>query len=421
MKRALLGTIWISLLAAGTAIGLQLSGLLVRPKLSVAQGLGLATREFVSFGNLVLVIFLSLFTAWTMLLVEGFWRRAGIYLLLVGELVGAAWLLRRVGINFAPLPAMIAITVATLLALASSTTRSARQHRAVLRLFRPRLGPAASQRLAKSGPLDLSQPLLREATFVFCEIGNGAELIEELEPAESATLTREFIELASKYFLSAGAYLHAADGEGIRVLFGFPENSERHAVEAAAAALGFRDHFRAAAAERTESLGKIDLRIGISSGAVVATARGEDAAREIVLAGEPFEIGRRLARANQIYGSQILVGPRTFAAGGKEILARPIDFLRNAEAHDRLEVYELLALTEKASPEEIARRDEFWTGVVYFRERRWDESCAAFHRARQDGAGPDRPIEWYLHRLEPLCLRAATEPTPPTETLAPLR
>jgi class 3 adenylate cyclase len=421
MKRALLGTLWIGIVATGTAIGLQLSALLVRPNFWVAKTLGLPTPDFVSFGNLIFVIFLGFFTGWTMLVVEGFWRRAGVYLLLLGELIGAAWLLHRVGVNFAPLPSIIAITLATILAVGSSVTRSARQRRATLRLFLPRLGPATYQRLAKSEPLKLSQPLLREASFVFCEIANEADLIEELQAGESAALTGEFIDLASKHFLSAGAYLHAADGEGIRVLFGFPEESDRHAVEAARAGLGFRDHFRSAAADKPDSLGKIDLRIGISSGAVVATVRGEGSAREIVLAGEPFEIGRRLARANQIYGSEILLGPRTFAAGGKEILARPMDFLRNPEAHDRLEIYELLALTENANREKIARRDEFWRGVVYFRERRWNESFAAFHRARPDDAEADRPVEWYLRRLEPLCLRAATEPIPVAEPLGPLR
>ena len=133
-------------------------------------------------------------------------------------------------------------------------------------------------------------------------------------------------------------------------------------------------------------------------------------AREIVIAGEPLEVARRLARANQIYGSEILLGPRTFSAAGKEIVARPIDFLRSAQAHERLEVYELLTLAEKATPDEIARRDRFWTAIVYFRERRWNE---AFANSTVCGAKAMRRTarsQWYLRRLEPLCLQTATDP-----------
>jgi hypothetical protein len=139
-----------------------------------------------------------------------------------------------------------------------------------------------------------------------------------------------------------------------------------------------------------------------------------------VIAGEPFDVARRLARANQIYGSEILLGPRAFSAAGKAIVARPIDFLRGEEAHDRLEVYELLSLTEKATAEEIARRDRFWTAIVYFRERRWNEALAEFNRARAENGAPDRPLQWYLRRLEPLCLQMATEPVPAAKAFVPL-
>jgi adenylate cyclase len=230
-------------------------------------------------------------------------------------------------------------------------------------------------------------------------------------------LFRDFIDCASARFLQEGGYLHAADGEGVRILFGFPNASEHHARDAARAALAFREGFRADSAVKPDSLGKIDLRIGLSSGMIVATRRDDSPRSDVVVSGEPLEVARRLARANQIYGSQILLGPQTYSAAGREIVARPIDFLRSAESHERLEVYELLSLAEKATPEEIARRDRFWTAIVYFRERRWNEAFTEFTRARGENGELDRPLQWYLRRLEPLCLHMATEPAPGPESL----
>jgi adenylate cyclase len=416
MKRALLGTLWIGAVAAGTAIALQMSGLLARPVALLGRTIGLVPNDHVAFGNYLVVIALGFALAWTTLEVTNAFQRAGILVLVIAELIGAAWLLQFVGASFLPLPSIVAVVVAAALSVAVTATRSERQRRATARFFGGRLAQPAHDRLARRGRLDLSQPIAREASFVLCEIANEADLIDELSLPTCARLSREFIDLASKSFLESGGYLHAADGEGIRVLFGFPLQNERHAIEASRAALAFRDSFRAAAAAKPDSLGKIDLRTGISSGMVVATLRDDGPGGEILIAGEPLEVARRLARANQIYGSEILLGPRAFAAAGKEILARPMDFLRGAQAHERLEIYELITLAEKATPDEIARRDRFWNAVVYFRAQRWKEAFDEFNSLRGEGDASDRPMHWYLRRLEPLCLKTATEPAP----LAPL-
>lgn len=420
MKRALLGTFWIGAVAAGLGLAVQLSGVLAPAAAALAKAHVVPPNGTVGFGYFFFLILLSFAVAWTVLQVAGLARQAGLFLLLAIELVGAAWVLHALQISFPPLPLLCAASVATLLSLGLNATGDRRRRRTAARAFTGRLGQKALDRLTESDPLDLSQPGARAASSIFCEIANEAELIDDLPAAACAQLTAEFIDCAHQCFLREGGYLQAADGEGIRVLFGFPNQSPSHAGEAARAALAFRDEFHRAASARPESLGKIDLRIGISSGTLV-TSLPEDAPHgDFIIAGEPFEVARRLARANQIYGSEILLGPRTYSAAGKEIVARPIDFLRSAELHDRLEVYELLSLVEKATAEEIARRDRFWTGIVYFRARRWNEAWAEFNRARAENGAPDRPLQWYLRRLEPLCRQMATEPAPGSEPPVPL-
>ncbi len=420
MKRALLATIWIGSVAAAFAVALQTSGFLARPASWLHQVIGLTPDEPVGFGNFLLVIVLGFTVAWTLLQVPEAIRRGGLVAFLVANLLGAAWVLESAGRSFPPLPAIAATIVAALLVVVLDLTRSGRQRQETASLFVGRLAQPGLDRLTESSGLNLFEPATREASFIFCEIANQADLIDELPAKVCAQLTREFTDYASERFLQEGGYLHGADGEGVRVLFGFPNASEQHALAAARAALAFRASFRQAAAAKPESLGKIDLRIGLSSGVVVATRRDDSSQSDIVVSGEPFEVARRLARVNQIYGSQILLGPRTFSEASKGIVARPIDFLRGAAAHERLEVYELLALTESATAEEIARRDRFWTAVVFFRERRWNEACAEFNRARGDNGEPDQPLQWYLRRLEPLCLNMTTEPAQVSEPLASL-
>ena len=422
MKRSLIATLWIGALAAAIVVVLQKSGFLLRPEAALARLFfeEEPPNDGVSPGNYLLVVGMGFAVAWTMWQVTELVRRGALLVVLVAELVGAAWVLSLAHIFFQPLPGILVALIAAALAAVADVTHAGRRRHAIAGLFRGRLANGAIARLTESHMPDLSVPQTREVTFVFCEIANQTELIDEMLPADCARLTSEFIALASELFLKEGGYLHGADGEGIRVVFGFPHAAVNHAAAAARAALVFRDRAAVLALQQPDSLGKIDLRIGVSSGPVVATVAEGEQRRDVVISGEPVELARRLALANNIYGSQILLGPRAFSEAGAEIVARPIDFLRSSEAHERLEVYELLSLASEASAEEIACRDRFWTGLVYFRERRWNEAFAEFNRAHRVNVALDEPLQWYLRRLEPVILHMATEPAPVLDPLASL-
>lgn len=421
MKRAALAPFGIGAVAAALAICLQLSGVLDVPAAALARALRIRPNDAVGFANFLVVIALSFGASWIILTVEPVLQRFGLVFALLAELLGAAWVLHALGISFPPLPAIIGVVATAALALAWRATRLSGQRRAAVRAFQGHLSEESLDRLTNSStPLDFTEPRALQATFIFCEIANETELSEDLSPTVCARLTGEFMADASRIFLQAGGYLQGADGEGVRILFGFPNPSSDHATAATRAALTLREDLRARAEELPETLGKIDLRIGISSGTIVASQVGEPPQTDIVIAGEPIEIARRLARANRIYGSQILLDPSAFNEARPNVVARPLDFLRGAAPHDWLEIYELLALAHKATPVEIARRDHFWTALVYYRERRWNEAFAEFHQARGDNGEMDEPLKWYLRRLEPLCLQIGSEPAPVGDPLISL-
>jgi len=127
----------------------------------------------------------------------------------------------------------------------------------------------------------------------------------------------------------------------------------------------------------------------------------------LLTTGEPVELARRFCIANRFYGSRILIGPKTFELTSKTVLARPIDFLSGVDVRERHEIYEPLTLAAKATPEQIARRDSFWSGVVLYREKRWGEAYTQFQQARGPNEREDAPLQLYLRRIEPLALHLA--------------
>jgi hypothetical protein len=137
---------------------------------------------------------------------------------------------------------------------------------------------------------------------------------------------------------------------------------------------------------------------------MVAAPLKDSRKQGLLTSGEPIELARRFSAANDLYGSNILIGTRTFDLANQAIVARPIDFVKGVNAQDRHEIYEPLWLTAEAKPEHIARRDSFWSGVVLYREKRWAEAYAEFQKARGSDGEEDPPLQFYLRRLAPLAL-----------------
>jgi adenylate cyclase len=130
----------------------------------------------------------------------------------------------------------------------------------------------------------------------------------------------------------------------------------------------------------------------------------------LLTSGEPVELARRFCVANRFYGSRILIGPRTFELASRYVVARPIDFLSGVNTRERHEIYEPLWLAAEAKPEQLARRDSFWNGVVLYREKRWAEAYMEFQKARDpEFKDEDAPLQLYLRRLEPLALHLTAD------------
>jgi adenylate cyclase len=246
---------------------------------------------------------------------------------------------------------------------------------------------------------------------VVCDIANKFDLAEEAEPAAFVQTTEKFIRRATDLFLKAGAYIEAADGEGLVAIFGFPNAEVGHAERAVRLTLNLVDEFRQSGRRNNGELsGNCDVHLGVSSGTLIVAPLEQDGTHKLLTIGEAVELARRFCVANRFYGSRILIGPRTFELASKMVVARPIDFLSGVNTQERHEIYEPLWLAAEAKPEHLARRDYFWNGVVLYREKRWAEAYSEFQKARGPDAENDAPLQLYLRRLEPLALQLAETP-----------
>ena len=414
MKRSLVITVIVGVAVAGIVSVLHASGLILRFERAVIEPISdytRATRVVSEKWQYVFVPLLALGVAWLTLTRVSRGGVRWLFLVLLVELLGLSWVCSLYRIFFQPLPSVFAVFLAWLVAEGWVVFfRRDRSHWSKT-FFVGRLSNKELRRLLEGAiPFD-PQPRAHEVTVVACDIANKHGLAASSEPVVFVETTEKFIRDVADRLLEAGSYIQAADGEGVVAIFGFPDSNAEHADKAVRVALDLVQDFRERQQDNGEIPGNCPAHVGITSGTIIVAPLKASERPALLTSGEPVELARRMCAANRLYGSHILIGTRTFDLASKAIVARPIDFLKEADSQDRHEVYEPLWLASEAKPEHIARRDFFWNGVVLYREKRWAEAYAEFQKARGSDEEDDAPLQFYLRRLEPLTLNLTEWPS----------
>jgi adenylate cyclase len=413
MKRSLITTLIIGVAVALAVGALHASKALAGFEVAAAQlvsDYAGATRIVSEKSQYVLILLVALAVAWLSLTIIPRWRGRLLVGLLFVELFGLSWICSLYRIFFQPIPSVLALVFAWATAEGwSAFLRRDRSH--LVRTFFADHVSKKEFRCLSGGTTGFDpHPKAYEVSVVVCDKGNKLAFAADSEPAAFAEAAAKFIRETAEYLINQGAYLHAADGEGVVAFFGFPIPNAEHAQKAVRVVLDMRKNFRERREESGDVSGNWDIRAGISSGAIIAGAL-KDSERPLLLAsGEPIDLARRFCALNHFYGSNALMDTLTFDRVSDTVVARPIDFVSGLNSHGRLEIYEPLWLAAEAKPEHVARRDSFWSGVVLYREKRWAEAYSEFQKARGSEEEDDPPLQFYLRKLEPLLLQLTESP-----------
>lgn len=411
MKRSLLFTFVIAVAVTAIASISHAGGWLAGVELPLKnwmEKLNGPARDLSNIWQYSLIILLALATAWITITSARRHRTALLVSAVIMELLTLTWVLSLYHIFFAPLPCVLAVILSYGGGLAYLAIAGRKRAGIPLSLFNGKLSPTQISRLRSREVEFDGHARAFETSVVVCDLANKYDLTDTDEPGVVAKASERFTARAAELLREAGAYLHAADGEGVVAVFGFPGTLDDHAEKAVRAAF---DLTRAFAENANSSNGQnagAGAHVGVSSGSMITAPTEEK--QDIFVLGEPIELARRFCVANRFYGSQILMGPRTFELANTAIVARPIDFLSGVNAQERHEIYEPLAFTSDAPSELVARRDSFWNGVVLYREQRWAEAYSEFQKARGPNHETDAPLNLYLRRLEPLALHLMESP-----------
>ena len=371
----------------------------VARKLGLAgQGLGHPVVQSLAFVGLAFGI------AWTTTDINRPVFKALVAALALAEVFTVSALVALFGAFFSPVLPAAAVVMAFIGGFFYSRSEGGQRQRRADAAFGRRISAGQMRALVDgNSPLDPTGQL-QESTLVVAEIFNHQALMDSLEPGEYAEVSNRFYDAVAEALVEKGGTLAGCDGEGVRALFGAPLPAAGHAPAACRATLEAARQVRAlnsAFAENHDGL-TCDVRFGVSSGEMTVGYFGARRLGGFSAAGEEVAFARRLCAANLIYGSTVLIGARTFEGAESAVEARPLELLRRRMGDSWHEVYELLGESQDLTPEELARRDLFWTGVIFYREKRLSDALAKFMQARPADGLPDGPLEFYVQRIKGL-------------------
>src|SRR2546423_4034524 len=175
------------------------------------------------------VLVVALAVAWISLTIIPRWRSRLLVGLLLVELFALSWVCSLYRIFFQPIPSVLALLFA--LAIAEGWSAFLRRDRSHLlrTFFADRLSKKEFRGLNDgTTPFDV-QPKVYDVSVVVCDLGNKLAFTEDSGPAVFADGTSKFIRETAGHLTKEGAYLHAADGEGVVAFFGFPAPDPEHA------------------------------------------------------------------------------------------------------------------------------------------------------------------------------------------------
>jgi class 3 adenylate cyclase len=358
----------------------------------------------------VFVLLVALGVTWLSLSKVPKWYSRLLIALLLVELFALSWVCSLYRVFFQPAPSVLALLLALAAAEAWSAFLNKNRSYLMRTLFADRVSKKEFRRLNDGTVLFDAEAQIYNVSVVVCDIGDKVLFAEGSDPSAFTEAAAKFIRETAARLVEEGAYLQAADGEGIVGIFGFPAPDADHVQKALRVVLDMIKSSRERPEDQRDAGGVRDLSAGVSSGTIIAGAL-KDSRRPVLLAsGEPIELARRFCALNRFYGSKALMDTPTFDQVAETVVARPIDFVSGLNSHDRLEVYEPLWPAAEAGPERVAQRDSFWSGVVLYREQRWAEAYSEFQKARGSDEEEDAPLQFYLHRLEPLVLQLTQWP-----------
>lgn len=161
--------------------------------------------------------------------------------------------------------------------------------------------------VAERGPIE---PRLVTATILYSDIANFTTISERLAPPQVVEMLNEYFSAVIEPIERHSGVVNQFQGDAMLVTFNVPVEDPQHARQALQTALEIRH----ATHGRTFAGVKLETRIGINTGLVIAGNVGSKGRYNYTVHGDAVNVAARLEQLNKDYGTTLLVSENTVSA-----------------------------------------------------------------------------------------------------------
>ncbi|MFC1585709.1 CHASE2 domain-containing protein [Fibrobacterota bacterium] len=225
-------------------------------------------------------------------------------------------------------------------------------------------------------------------TAYFTDIQSFSTFSEKIgSPTRLVELLNEYLTAMTDILMENQGTLDKYEGDAIIAFFGAPLEMPDHASKACRAGLmmqeklaELREKWRGEGDKWPDIVHKMRMRIGINTGPLVTGNMGSKMRMNYTMMGDTVNLAARLESVAKQYGVFTLVSQDTMTQTGEEMLARKIDIIRVVGKSQPVEVFEILSLKEKSTPELEQCVDLFNQGRELYQQKNWDEAISVFEQ-----------------------------------------
>jgi adenylate cyclase len=243
---------------------------------------------------------------------------------------------------------------------------------------------------------------LREMTVLFSDIRNFTTLAHALAPETLVALLNDYRTAMTEIVLAEDGVLAQYVGDAIEAFWNAPMAQPDHARRACQAALDMvarLRELRPAFARR--GWPRLDIGIGINTGAVVVGNMGSRQRLEYGAVGDAVNVAARLEGLSKEYGVRIVIGEATRAAAGPAFAYRFLDLVAVVGRAEPITAHEVLCRAADLEPAPARQLARYHDGVALYRDRRFAEAVRLF-AALAEETPEDGPTALYRRRAEEL-------------------
>jgi len=239
----------------------------------------------------------------------------------------------------------------------------------------------------------------RSVTLFFSDIAGFTSISEKLEPEQLVENLGAYFDGMSRIIQRSGGTLDKYIGDAIMAFWGAPNPHDDHASQACTAALECRAFLDELAVEWTRQ-GKPPFltRIGVHTGEAIVGNMGYDERMNYTVIGDSVNLASRLEALNKYYGTDIIISADTYAAAGKDFVARKLDVVAVKGKEKGVLIYELIGRRATVDASKVRFVESFNSGVDHYLAREWREAAVLFEETYRQSGAKDIPSRMMLDR-----------------------